>query len=169
MISAASKEQCLVLDAAVSDLLVQAEARGVLLLAHDGNVLAKATLDSAIPADTLAALACGVFAATREMANVFREPGFQSISHEGENICMHVRGATAGFLVLTVFDRRTTMGLVKLYADKMVEEIEPVLQCVSHQNAATAGCGDIEADEMGAIFPNSVMQVCDSHLVNSRT
>jgi len=168
MISAASREQAVALDRAVTDLLVQSEAMSVSLLAHSGSVLAHASPGSELPVDTLAALASGAFAATREMANILREPSFQSISHEGERISMHVRSAAAGFLVLTVFDRRTTMGLVKLYTEKMVEEIEPILECIKTQNAAAAGCKSIEADQTGAIFSPRTLKTAQSRLANSR-
>jgi len=42
------------------------------------------------------------------MATVLHEPAFQSVSHEGRDLSIHMRGAGEDGLVLVVFDRGTT-------------------------------------------------------------
>jgi predicted regulator of Ras-like GTPase activity (Roadblock/LC7/MglB family) len=111
----------------VADLLVQSEGTVALLMDTGGNVLARAPDRDDAQLQTIAALAAGAFSATRELAVITGENSFQSVSHEGENTSLHVQLVGEHHLVLVLFQRTTTLGLVKLYARRAVAEAEPIL------------------------------------------
>jgi len=151
--SAVSEEYGAVLTTALSDLSVQSEASIVILSDSGGNILAESVGASAKMTPTLSALAAGSFAATRELAALVGEESFQSIYQQGEELSIYVHGVGEHYLLLVVFDRNTTVGLVKLYVEKTALEIRPVLARVDGQDVESAGSGEtFEMDSSADIF-----------------
>ena len=64
----------------------------------------------------VAALVAGSYAATREMARLLGEEEFSVLFHQGkkDNIQLTLIGDRT--ILATVFDERTTIGMVRLYA-----------------------------------------------------
>jgi len=137
MITALSPKQGRFLTEAVSALAVQAEARAVLLTDLAGNVLVNTPYSDPLTVQTIGALGAGSFSATRELAALTGEEAFNSISHQGKEIGLHVCGIDESFLLLIIFDRTTTLGLVKLYTEKAVAELAPALREVAEQSVAS--------------------------------
>jgi predicted regulator of Ras-like GTPase activity (Roadblock/LC7/MglB family) len=112
----------------------------VFLSDYGGNLLACDGRDGDDPvAHTISALAAGSFSATRELAGLLKETKFHSIVHQGEKTSLLLCGVGNDFVVLVVFGLQTTAGLVKLYVEKMVREIEPVLLEVVRQSVHETG------------------------------
>ena len=146
--TAISEKQSRALNATLSDLMVLAEADAVFLSDFGGNLLAYVTSAEADDSVyTIAALAAGSFSATRELAAQIKEPEFHSIFHQGENNSIYMQSVSTDYLVLVVFGKRTTAGLVKLYVEKAAKEIEPVLKQVHGQSVSAAG-GETRLFEM---------------------
>jgi hypothetical protein len=87
----------------------------------------------------IAALSAGAFSATRQLAGLMGESMFQSVYHQGHNTSLYMQSLASQFLILVVFGRTTTVGLVKLYVKKLSEELDPLLQEMSRQTAASVG------------------------------
>lgn len=151
--SAVSEEQGEVLTAALDDLAVQSEASIVVLSDSGGNIVAESMQATTKMTPTLSALAAGSYAATRELAALVGEQSFQSIYQQGEEFSIYVQGVGQHYLLLVVFDRNTTAGLVKLYVEKTSLEIRPVLDRVEGQNVESAGSGEtFEIDSSRSLF-----------------
>lgn len=133
MNTAVSESQNRDLTRVLADLLVQAEASDVMLTDIGGNVLAQAPERDNRALMTIAALAAGAFAATRELAALSGETSFRSVSHEGEFSSLLVQGLEGEHLLVILFNRTTTLGLVKLYARRAAQELDALLA----SNAAT--------------------------------
>ena len=123
----------------VSDLLVQAEATAALLSDIGGNIIAQCP--GRDENETLAALAAGSFSATRELAALSGETSFNSISHEGEDTSLYAQSVAEHFILLVIFQKTTTLGLVKLYTRKVAAELESTLKEISTQCVASAKSG----------------------------
>ena len=136
--SAISKEQAGALYQTVSDLMVQSEARAVFVTDQGGNVLTSSHTMTESEVQTLAALAAGSFAATRELAAITGEGKFQAISHEGEKGGIYVRCIADSFLIIVIFEKTTTLGLVKLYSAKAAHRLVGVLTQISTQTISSA-------------------------------
>jgi predicted regulator of Ras-like GTPase activity (Roadblock/LC7/MglB family) len=135
---AINEDQARICSSALSDLAVQSEANSVLLTDIGGNILASVAKARDGSITTVGALAAGSFAATREMAAIIGEPSFHAIYHQGENTSIYMQGATAQFLIVVIFDRNTTAGLVKLYVGRTIQELRPLLEKVEGQSVAAA-------------------------------
>jgi len=139
MATALSIEQSKQLRAAVTGLVVKSEAQAALLSDDAGNVVAEAGMGQGENVQTIAALGAGSFAATREMAVMIGEPAFQSIFLQGVNANIYVRSVGASFCLMVLFRRKTAGGLVKLYADRLSEEVKPLLHALDGQSPLAAG------------------------------
>lgn len=150
---AVDETQSKVLTQALAGLRTLAEADAVFLSDYGGNLLACNGRDSDDPVvHTMSALAAGSFSATRELAALIKESAFHSIVHQGEKTSILLCGVGNDFVVLVVFSRKTTAGLVKLYVEKMVREIEPVLQAVARQSVQKTGAGHVFELGGGDVF-----------------
>lgn len=143
-------EQARALNRIVTDLLVQAEASVVLLTDIGGNVLAQEPQRTDPQLQTMAALAAGAFSATRELARLTGETAFRSVSHEGEKTSLFVQSLTDDFLLVIVFQRTTTLGLVKLYGRQAATDLSPLLGDLRHQSPAPTRYGPFTLDETSA-------------------
>ncbi len=106
----------------------------VILIDRSGQVIAERGYSRKRDAEELAALAAAAFAATEQVAKLIGEESFSVLFHQGEarNIHLSVVGDTA--LMLTAFDDRTTLGLVRLYAGEAAQSLLPVVQRIQGRN-----------------------------------
>ena len=142
-----SREQGLALTRVITDLLNQAEAHVVLLTDIGGNILAQAPPDESRDLPTIAALGAGAFAATRELARLTGEVAFRSVSHEGENASLFVQSLGDEFLMIVLFQRTTTLGLIKLYARQSANDLAALLAAVRRESAQPFGYAPFTLDE----------------------
>jgi predicted regulator of Ras-like GTPase activity (Roadblock/LC7/MglB family) len=95
-------------------LLTDASAKVVFLVDKNGTLLA--SVGDAVGFDTtsLASLAAGNIAATGGLANLIGEKEFSILFHEGERDNMHLSVVAERLILVVVFDRRSSVGLVRL-------------------------------------------------------
>ncbi|MDA0989899.1 MAG: roadblock/LC7 domain-containing protein [Verrucomicrobia bacterium] len=136
MATALTIESSRKLNLVITELLVQAEALVVLLTDTGGNVITQAPELDDPELQTFAALGAGSYAATRELAALAGEKTFQSICHEGEQTSIYAAGIGSEFLLMVIFQKTTTLGLVKLYTRRAAKEMGPMLNEVSKQTVS---------------------------------
>ena len=95
-------------------LLLEASAKVAFLVDKNGTLLA--SVGDAVGFDTtsLASLAAGNIAATGGLANLIGEKEFSILFHEGERDNMHLSVVADRLILVVVFDRRSSVGLVRL-------------------------------------------------------
>lgn len=123
-------------------LFVAAEARLVLLADSAGNVLVHVPDSPASNLQTLAVLGAGSFCATRELAAMAGESTFRSVFHQGENTSIYMHSVATNYLVMVLFGPDTTVGLVKLYLERVSRQLAPLLLRVAQQTSASAAGAD---------------------------
>ena len=99
---------------ALRKLLVDASAKVVFLVDKDGTLLASAGDAVGFDTTSLASLAAGNIAATGGLANLIGEKEFSILFHEGERDNMHLSIVAERLILVVVFDRRSSVGLVRL-------------------------------------------------------
>ncbi|MBE0607077.1 MAG: roadblock/LC7 domain-containing protein [Deltaproteobacteria bacterium] len=95
-------------------LLVDASAKVVFLVDKDGTLLASAGDAVGFDTTSLASLAAGNIAATGGLANLIGEKEFSILFHEGEKDNMHLSVVAERLILVVVFDRHSSVGLVRL-------------------------------------------------------
>ena len=119
-------------------LLTDASAKVVFLVDKNGTLLA--SVGDAVGFDTtsLASLAAGNIAATGGLANLIGEKEFSILFHEGERDNMHLSVVADRLILVIVFDRRSSVGLVRLRVRQATGRLTAVM-------AAIVAAGDAES------------------------
>src|SRR5262249_37248534 len=111
------------IDKLLGEFLRLSEAKCALLVDKDGHLVAKHGEMRSVDMDTISALVAGSFAAPKEMARLLGEAEFSALFHQGErdNIQLSLVGERT--LLTILFDDRTTVGMVRLYASETAKKL----------------------------------------------
>lgn len=110
--------------AAINDCLRgylrESQAKCVILVDRDGQMLARQGFTQDLDTVSLAALTAGAIASTQEIARLLGEPEFSVLFHQGQHDHIHFSLVGSRAIMMSVFDERTTIGLIRLVASKTV-------------------------------------------------
>jgi predicted regulator of Ras-like GTPase activity (Roadblock/LC7/MglB family) len=98
------------------------------MISTSGQPITTAPADVDTDTLTLAALAAGSFAATRQLAEVLNEREFTLLFHEGRESNLHVMQVTEQILLLITFGHDTQVGRVRLYTSRALEVLKPIFE-----------------------------------------
>lgn len=111
--------------AAINDCLRgylrESQAKCVILVDRDGQMLARQGFTQDLDTVSLAALTAGAIASTQEIARLLGEPEFSVLFHQGQHDHIHFSLVGSRAIMMSVFDERTTIGLIRLVASKTVD------------------------------------------------
>jgi predicted regulator of Ras-like GTPase activity (Roadblock/LC7/MglB family) len=119
-------EQMKLIDGVLSKLRHVTDSHFVALISTSGQPITVSPPDVESDTLSLAALAAGSFAATRQLAEVLREREFTLLFHEGKESNLHVIQVTDQILMLLTFGHETQVGLVRLYTTRALEVLKPI-------------------------------------------
>ena len=108
-------------------LIKDAQAKCVLLVDKDGHLITRQGFTQSLDSTALAALLAGSFASTREIARLVGEPEFSVLFHQGKKDHIHITLVGERTILAVVFDDRTTIGMVRLYAREASVNLERIL------------------------------------------
>ena len=114
------------LDGELDAFLELCGARCAMLIDKEGHLVTRRgePLNSSV--ESISALIAGSFAATKEMARLLGENEFTALFHQGErdNIQLSLVGDRT--LLTILFDDRTTVGMVRLYANETAKKLAEI-------------------------------------------
>ncbi len=152
-ISAVTNNQGRVMQEAILDLMLEAEASTVILCNRNGHVLSHTSWSGEANVDSVAALSIGSFAATQELARLTGENEFTAVAHEGANSSVYIHAVQRDFLLVVQFGKSTTLGLVKLYAQKTAQKLDNMLSALADQApGSTQTRLQFEMDDKSPVF-----------------
>ena len=113
----------------LEDFLDKSEASYAMIIDRGGIILSQhgELPDNADP-NIVAALSAGSFAATRELALRVGEADCSALYQQGAHSHILVTAVDDDIVLVTVFGKQTTVGLVKFYSAKTVKRISAILQ-----------------------------------------
>jgi len=120
-------------------LLADASAKVVFLVDKNGTLLASAGDAVGFDTTSLASLAAGNIAATGGLANLIGEKEFSILFHEGERDNMHLSVVADRLILVVVFDRRSSVGLVRLRVRQATAGLSAVMAVALAASAAESG------------------------------
>ncbi|MBI5419456.1 MAG: roadblock/LC7 domain-containing protein [Deltaproteobacteria bacterium] len=129
--------------AVLKRLLADAYAKVVFLVDKNGSLLASAGETEDFDTTSLASLAAGNIAATGGLASLIGEKEFTILFHEGEKDNMHLSVVANRLILVVIFDRRSSVGLVRLRVRRAGADLERILHEVDAK-AEKEGEGGIE-------------------------
>lgn len=110
------------------DLVTSTRSDFALFCDANGNPITHHGKQHVVNLSGLSALAAGNFAATAEMARVIGEKeGFKFIFQEGDRRNLYLCNVGFNFLLAIIFDKAVALGLVRIFANKTVENLKGVL------------------------------------------
>lgn len=145
------------IDKLLSEFLRLSGAKCALLIDKEGHLVTKRGEMRTIDIDTISALVAGSFAATKEMARLLGEDEFTAMFHQGErdNIQLSLVGDRT--LLTILFDDRTTVGMVRLYASETAKKLADVYREALTRGDEDPGLGE----EYGADAKKSLDKLFD--------
>ena len=111
------------IDKVLSRLIKGAEAKCTLMVDKDGHLITRQGFTHSLDTTALAALLAGSFASTREIARLVGEPEFTVLFHQGKRDHIHISLVGERTILVVIFDDRTTIGMVRLYAKEVGDEL----------------------------------------------
>ncbi len=104
----------------------EAHAKLVFLVDKNGQLIASSGDAGVMDTTSLATLAAGNIAATGGLAKLIGEKEFSILFHEGEKDNLHLSIIGGRYILVVVFDNRSSLGLVRLRVKKAGVELENV-------------------------------------------
>ena len=142
----------------MSKMLKGAEAKCALLVDKDGHLITRQGFTHSLDTTALAALLAGSFASTKEIARLVGESEFSVLFHQGKKDHIHMSLVGERSILVVVFDDRTTIGMVRLYAKETAVELATVFEQVMAKSNPNDSHGistefvDMAQDKLDDIF-----------------
>ena len=111
------------IDEELQKLFQQASAKVVFLVDKNGQLIASAGETREIDTTSLASLTAGNIAATGGIARLLGEKEFTILFHEGEKDNIHISLIGQRIILVVIFDKRSSLGLVRLRVKKASESL----------------------------------------------
>jgi predicted regulator of Ras-like GTPase activity (Roadblock/LC7/MglB family) len=112
---------------ALEALVQSSQSKHVLLVDRTGQLIAQSGEDPEFDTQSFASLCAADFEANFALAKLIGEDDFDTLYHQGAEESMYLGKIEKGVVVAVVFDKRTTLGLVRLRVKKTVEELNVII------------------------------------------
>jgi predicted regulator of Ras-like GTPase activity (Roadblock/LC7/MglB family) len=114
------------LDKVVSSSL----AHSVLLIDRSGQLIAHQGNTPGIDILSLSALTAANFGATAEIARILGEEEFMLLFHKGRSENVYFSAVGEHVIMVTLFDDRTSLGMIRLQINKIIGELSKILSSI---------------------------------------
>ena len=121
------------IDEELQKLFQQANAKVVFLVDKNGQLIASAGDTHEIDTTSLASLTAGNIAATGGIARLLGEKEFTILFHEGEKDNIHISLIGQRIILVVIFDKRTSLGLVRLRVKKSSEALVIIFNDITNK------------------------------------
>ena len=150
------EEETARIDDLIKRMLKGAEAKCALLVDKDGHLITRQGFTHSLDTTALAALLAGSFASTKEIAKLVGEPEFSVLFHQGKKDHIHMSIVGERSILVVIFDDRTTIGMVRLYAKETSAELAKIFSEISDRKGESSGISnefaDMAQDKLDDIF-----------------
>ena len=143
--------------AVIGRLVREANAKGVFVVDRNGQLIAEAGEVRGIDTTSLASLVAGSIAATSGLAKIIGEQDFPVHFHQGVKDNLHVTMVANKWILVVVFDERSSLGLVRLRVKKATTDMNKVFEDLKKKADAEAASGsspfaEITDDDIDNLF-----------------
>ncbi len=123
-----NENQLNAIDRVIHTNLMEAGIDHVIFIDMAGNTIAKHdNSNNRLDSIAFAALAAGNFATVDAMAKLVGESEFSLLFHKGEKSSIHFSKANDDTLLITMFNKDISLGLVRLKTGEAIEQINAIL------------------------------------------
>lgn len=122
-----SEEDIKRIDSCLNKMLNKSAAVSAYLIDRSGQLVANCGSPSTLDVSAFSALTAANFGATSEIAKLLGEEEFNLLFHKGQTENVYFAVVGENMIIVIVFDDRTTVGLVRLSIDMIMEELLKIL------------------------------------------
>ncbi len=112
----------------LQELLKNSNSSSVLLLDKTGQLISSLGAPPQFDMHSFASLCAADFEANAQLAVLIGEKDFSTLYHQGSNESMYLARVEQNIILVILFDKRTTLGLVRLRAKKALDNLETVIR-----------------------------------------
>jgi predicted regulator of Ras-like GTPase activity (Roadblock/LC7/MglB family) len=136
------EDQIKQIDNALTRIIKESEAKCALLVDKDGHLITRQGFTHTLDTTALAALLAGSFASTKEIARLVGEPEFSVLFHQGKRDHIHISLIGERTILVVIFDDRTTIGMIRLYAKEVGDSLKGILESKPEHAGSSVELGD---------------------------
>lgn len=125
-----SEEDVERIDTCLNKVLNKSAAVSAFLIDRSGQLIANCGNPSTLDVSAFSALTAANFGATSEIAKLLGEEEFSLLFHKGQNESVYFSVVGKNMIMVIVFDDRTTVGLVRLSINMIMDELLEILAAV---------------------------------------
>jgi predicted regulator of Ras-like GTPase activity (Roadblock/LC7/MglB family) len=138
----------------LTGFLKESGADEVLLIDRSGQLLMMEGVSRALDTVSISALAAAAYCSTSAMAQLLGETEFTVLFHEGHKRSIHASVVDDDAILLAIFDERTTVGMVRLFAKDVSQKIAAILaESRARSGSLDAFASPLRPDEAHYTFP----------------
>lgn len=151
-------EELKAIQTCIEQLQVDARSRIVFVVDKNGQQIAGAGDIAGIDATSLASLTAGNVAATDSLAKLIGEKEFSILFHEGLKDNVHISIVANRAILVVIFDKRSSLGLVRLRVKKGSSVLTAIFERMLHKSKVTphggleAAFDEITDDDIDNLF-----------------
>ncbi|MCB1184737.1 roadblock/LC7 domain-containing protein [bacterium] len=112
----------------LEDLLKSSRAGNVLLIDRTGQLISQIGPDVEFDLTSFASLCAADFEANYQLAKLIGEKDFSTLFHQGAKDSMYLAKIAKGVVLVVLFSKSTTLGLVRLRVKHAVGELNAVIE-----------------------------------------
>lgn len=114
----------------LSKIVSSSMAHSVLLIDRSGQLIAHHGNTPEIDILSLSALTAANFGATAEIARLLGEEEFTLLFHKGRSENVYFSAIGEHVIMVTLFDDKTSLGLIRLQINKIIDELSKILSSI---------------------------------------
>jgi len=111
----------------LQSLIQNASAKSVMLIDKTGQMISSIGEPPGFDVTSFSSLAAADFAANQELAVMVGENDFATLVHQGSNESLYLSMIANRVILVVLFDKKTSLGLVRLKARRAGDELLSVL------------------------------------------
>jgi len=115
------------INAILQTLMRSASARSVMLIDKTGQLINSIGEPPGFDVTSFSSLAAADFAANAQLAEMVGEKDFATLVHQGESESLYLSMIANRVILVVLFDRKTSLGLVRLKARRAGDDLVAVL------------------------------------------
>jgi predicted regulator of Ras-like GTPase activity (Roadblock/LC7/MglB family) len=112
----------------LQELLKNSNATSVILLDKTGQLIGNVGEEPRFDMHSFASLCAADFEANAQLAKLIGEKDFSTLYHQGSNESMYLARVEKDIILVVLFDKKTTLGLVRLRTKKAVDSLSSVIR-----------------------------------------
>jgi predicted regulator of Ras-like GTPase activity (Roadblock/LC7/MglB family) len=137
-------------------LFQQSNAKVVFLVDKNGQLIASAGDTHEIDTTSLASLTAGNIAATGGIARLLGEKEFTILFHEGEKDNIHISLIGQRVILVVIFDKRSSLGLVRLRVKKSSEALVKIFNDITSKAEKEKSEGKLDESPFAEISDEDI-------------